>query len=147
MPKSNPVELTVIDQLNKTYSEKGATAEVRTKLKSILDENSSLFDTKIGTVRDSKAKVYLKKDALPKFIKARVVPFALQDAADKELDRLVEENIFKPVPFSPWATPIVIVPKPDGDVRICGVFKQTANPNIETEVYSTPSNDEILTKI
>ena len=60
---------------------------------------------------------------------------------------LEKEGILKTVPFSDWASPIVIVPKPDGGVRICEDFKKNVNPSIETETYPTPSNDEIFVKI
>ena len=34
-----------------------------------------------------------------------------------------------------WAAPIVVVPKADKTVRICGDFKVTINPNVEIEHY------------
>ena len=121
--------------------------EIKGQLDSLMEANSALFQDRIGTIKGYEAKIYIKTDAVPKFTKARNVPVALQNAVDNELDRLITENILKPIPFSPWASPIVIVPKPDGGVRIWGDFKRTVNPNIESEVYPTPSNDEIFSKM
>ena len=80
-------------------------------------------------------------------MKSRSIPFALQEAISQELDRLIDNKIIQPIPFSDWASPNVIIPKPDGGLRICGDFKATVNPNIESEVYPTPTNDEIFAKI
>ena len=30
-----------------------------------------------------------------------------------------KDDILKSIPYSEWASPIVIVPKPDGTIRIC----------------------------
>ena len=121
--------------------------EIKRKLDSLLGGNRDLFRDQIGSIKGYQAKINIKKDAHPRFMKARNVPFALQEVVNTELDRLVKDNILKPIPFSTWASPIVVIPKPDGGVRICGDFKQTVNPNIESEIYPTPSNDEISTKM
>ena len=44
---------------------------------------------------------------MPKFCKARTVPYAYRQLVNKELDRLVEQGILTPVPFADWAVPIV----------------------------------------
>jgi hypothetical protein len=51
------------------------------------------------------------------------------------------------VTFSDWATPIVPVVKPNGEVRICGDFKVTVNPQIETEQYPLPHIDDIFASL
>ena len=63
------------------------------------------------------------------------MPYALKPKVDAELKRLESEGILEKVTFSDWATPIVPVVKPNGEVRICGDFKVTVNPQIETEQY------------
>ena len=37
------------------------------------------------------------EDAKPKYYKARSVPYALKDAIECELDKLVSQGVFKPV--------------------------------------------------
>ena len=56
--------------------------------------------------------------ATPKICKARKVPFALEDAVIKELRRLEEEDVIRSIPMSQWSSPIVIVQKADGQLRI-----------------------------
>ena len=39
------------------------------------------------------------------------------------------------------------MPKTNGDLRLCGDFKNTVNPVIENEVYPIPSVDEVFEKV
>ena len=54
---------------------------------------------------------------------------------EMELDRLVKIGVIEPVQYSDWASPIVLVVKQDGAVRICGDFKQTVN---KVDAYPLP---------
>ena len=69
------------------------------------------------------------------------------NAVSDELKRLENEDIIKSIPYSDWASPMVIVPKADGLVRICGDFKRAINPFINTEQYPLPGPDELFQKI
>lgn len=69
------------------------------------------------------------------------------DAVKEEIDRLVELNVLKPVQFSHWASPIVIVNKPDGKIRICGNFKRAANSQLKIEQYPIPRIEEFFHKL
>ena len=107
--------------------------DTQKKLKKLLDEYSEIFQEEIGTLKSTKAKLPLKEGYQAKFCKARPVPYALKPKVDAELKRLESEGILEKVTFSDWASPIVPVVKPNGEVRICGDFKVTVNPQIETE--------------
>ena len=116
-------------------------------LNDILKKHGSLFEDRIGRMKGYKAEIHLKENASPKFMKSRVVPFALQDPVGDEIDKLLREGVWKNIPFSNWASPIVVIPKSDGSVRICGDYKHTVNPCIENHTYPTPSNDEVFAKM
>lgn len=47
-------------------------------------------------------------------------------------------GVLSPVDQSDWATPIVVVEKSDGGVRICGDYRSTVNMVIKPEGYPLP---------
>ena len=49
--------------------------------------------------------------------------------------------------MSDWATPIVLVVKKDGTIRVCGDFKLTVNQATQTEVYPLPRIDELFSSL
>ena len=49
-----------------------------------------------------------------------------------------------PVDHSDWATPIVVVTKKDGKLRICADFKVTINPYLKIPTYPLPTPDEVF---
>ena len=65
--------------------------------------------TKSVAFKGIKAKLHLKQDAVPKFVKARPVAFALRPKVEQELDKLEKQNILTPVQVSDWASPVVPV--------------------------------------
>jgi len=81
---------------------------------------------------------------LPKFCKARSLPYALQAKVDQELDRLVAEGILEPVQYAEWAAPIVPVLKSDRSVCICGDFKQMVNKASSVDRYPLPKGEDLF---
>lgn len=106
-----------------------------------------VFADGIGTIKGPPVSVKLKNDVKPVFLRARTVPFALRKATDLELERLSNEGILKSVDNSDWASPIVIVPKPNGAVRICGDYRATVNASTENDNYPLPRMEELYAKL
>ena len=75
----------------------------------------------------------------------RRILFGLCERVDKKLDELLELNIIVEVPDGPsgWISPLVVVPKADGDVRVC-VDMCRANEAIIHERHPIPTVDELL---
>ena len=46
--------------------------------------------------------------------------------------------------FSDWATLLVVVPKPIGDVCVCGDYKVTLNAQLNIETYPLPTPQELF---
>ena len=93
------------------------------------------------------AHLILRKGATPKFRRPYPVPFAVKDAVGRELDRLESEGILRKVNHSDWAAPIVLVPKKDGTMRLCGDYKRTLNPALQVDLYPLPSIPELLASV
>ena len=70
-------------------------------------------------------KVLVKHGTIPKFCKARSVLFAIKGAIEGELNSLKASRIVEKVSHSDWDAPIVVAPKKDGGVHICGDYKVT----------------------
>ncbi|KAL7865272.1 hypothetical protein SRHO_G00105190 [Serrasalmus rhombeus] len=101
----------------------------------------------LGTVKDFQVTLALKPDQQPKFLQARVVPYARQSKVEAELECLQKQGVISPVKFSEWATPVVPVIKKKGGVRICGDFKVTVNPALCAEYYPLPHIEDLFASL
>uniref|UniRef100_A0A914WUZ9 CCHC-type domain-containing protein n=1 Tax=Plectus sambesii TaxID=2011161 RepID=A0A914WUZ9_9BILA len=66
----------------------------------LLSEFPQVFQSGLGHRTKAKAHLSLKQDSRPKFMKARTLPYAVYDAVDKELNRLVEQGVLQPINYS-----------------------------------------------
>lgn len=114
---------------------------------SLLKKYAEVFGPELGLIKGQKAKLVLKEDARPVFCKHRPVPYALRQAVEEELHDLVDRGVLVPESKSDWATPLVVVPKPNNKVRLCGDFKVTINPAVKTDHYPLPLVDDIFAKM
>ena len=100
---------------------------------------NKVFEPGIGEVEGFEACLQLKEDHIPVNRKARTVPYALKEKIESTIDRMVDNGILVQVKNSQYASPIVPVEKDDGTVQICGDYKSTLNPNLETKQYPLPT--------
>ena len=112
-------------------------------LEQILKDNEEVFQDDGGTCQEA-ASLIFKKDAKPRFFKARPVPYALKPKIEANLQEAIEQGVYSPVDTSEWATPIVCVPKPDNKIRVCGDYKVTVNTAIEVNQYPIPKAEDIF---
>ena len=63
--------------------------------------------------------------AKPVYTKPYRVPYALRPNTEQELDRLEKAGVITLVTSSDWATGVVVVPKKNGSIRLCGNYKTT----------------------
>ena len=113
-------------------------------LQDVMNVNNKIFKPELGHCVTVKATLILQEEANPKFCKPRKLPFALKPVVGDELDRLENQGVITKVSHSEWATPIVVVRKPGGKIRICGDFKVTINPLLKTDVYPLPKPEELF---
>ena len=118
-----------------------------TDLEEILNRYDDIFKEELGLLKGTTVTIHIEKDAHPQFYKPRQVPFSMKDKVLKELTRLADQGIIKPVQFSDWATPIVPVLKPSGDVRLCGDYRITINQVAKSDTYPLPLVDDLFTKL
>lgn len=107
-----------------------------------------MFSQSLGAIRNSEAQVVLQRGCTPVFCKARSLPFSLREQAGKRLAELESQGVITPVSKSDWATPLVVVPKKQGDqIRLCGDYKITVNPVLKVDHYPLPQPEELFTAI
>lgn len=99
------------------------------------------------TIKGVQAKISLKPDAEPVFVRARLVPFKLMSLVDQELDKLEKAGIIEKVTTSKWATSIVPILKKNGKIRICGDYKVTLNSQLLVDDHPFPTIDELFSKL
>lgn len=116
-------------------------------VKRCLKEYEDLFKPGLGLLKGQPVRFHLKERAVPKFVKARPVPYALRNKVTEELDRLVSEGVLSPVASSEWATPLVPVVKRNGGIRLCADFKVTLNSACHTELYPLPRIEDIFANL
>lgn len=113
----------------------------------LVEEFPEVFKKGLGMYKGPEVSLHVRPDAIPRFFKARHVPFPLQDEVNAELNRMVKEGVLTPVKYSKWATPIRIVKKDDGSLRICGDYRATVNVAIDVDRYPLPTSAEAFVKL
>lgn len=118
-----------------------------TLVSEIFENFPNVFKEELGKCTKVRPKLVLKKDAVPVYVPKRKVPFAVEDAVNKELDRLVEIGVLTPVSYSRWAAPIVPVKKKTGQVRVCADYSTGLNDALELNRHPLPTAEEIFTRL
>ena len=75
----------------------------------------------------------------------RRVPFGVREKVERKLHELLESGIMEEVPEGPtgWVSPLGVIPKADGDIRIC-VDMRCANKAIVRQRQPIPTIEEVL---
>lgn len=108
---------------------------------------SEVFDGGLGCFTGGRASLELRSGARPVFCRARPLPYSLRARVDAELDEMLRAGVIEPVASSDWATPLVIVHKPDGSLRICADYKVTLNKVLKVDKYPVPKIDDLFSKL
>lgn len=111
------------------------------------DKYKAVFSEEIPGNNGPPVTLELREDATPKFLKARSVPFALRTSVENELDRLQEQGIIEPTQHSEWATPLVVVRKKNGTLRLCGDYRSTVNLATKASSYPLPTPEEVFSTL
>ena len=70
------------------------------------------------------------------------VPYSQRELVKQELDRMLKAKVIRPS-TSPWASPIVLVNKKDGDVRFCVDYRKL-NQLARFDAYSMFRIEELI---
>ena len=90
-------------------------------LESCIPEKYKALFTGVGLLKGYELKLHIDESMKPVAQPVRKIPFGLREKVDKKLDQLLELDIIEEVPDGPSGrvSPLVVVPKGDGDIRMC----------------------------
>lgn len=109
----------------------------------LIAKHQAVFEG-IGKLKDYQLKLHIDTDVQPVSQPLRRPAFDLREKIEKKLDELLHEDIIERVGGpTPWVNPVVVVPKPNGEVRLC-VDMRCANKVIVRESHPIPTIDEVL---
>ena len=106
-----------------------------------------VFKRGLGTMKGIVGKIVIDSAARSTFWKARIVPYAMKEKVNYELEKLLKEGIIESVNHSDWATPIVPILKKNGSIRICGDYKITINKVAKIDSYPIPRIEDIYAQL
>ena len=113
----------------------------------LLVEYQDLFTDSYEGIKGVNAHIRVKEGVQPIYMKHRSVPYAMKGRVETELRKLESNKVLVKVDRSEWATPIVVVPKTDNTVRICGDYKVTLNQAVTDEQYPLPNADDLYAEL
>ncbi|KAG1653254.1 hypothetical protein GQR58_025728 [Nymphon striatum] len=123
--------------------------DVKTFQHSIVLSNKEVFDCsdKFKAMKGKPMHIYLKdvteEEMPPTCYVARQIPLAYRDAAKAELDDMVHKEIIKPVTEpTDFVSPFLVVPKPNGKVRLVVDYKGL-NKFVKRPVHPFPTIREV----
>ena len=101
----------------------------------------------MGQLLTIKTRIQVKEAPKPRFWKAGPVALARKPEIERGLDQLESDGNKKRVTCSEWASLIVTSIRKDGEVRICGDFNVTINPQLVVDEYPLPRIEEIYANL
>ncbi|CAB4037881.1 PREDICTED: uncharacterized protein K02A2.6-like [Paramuricea clavata] len=112
----------------------------------LMKEYAHLFNG-IGTLKNFEVKLHIDDTVPPVAQTPRRIPFHMRQKVSDALDTLENDGIIEKVSdATPWVSPLVVIPKKDGEIRLC-IDMRMANQAIQRERHPTPTVDDLIHKL
>lgn len=108
---------------------------------------SEVFKEGLGKFTGAKVHLEVLPGTKPSFFKPRPIPLAWKPVIEQKFNEFCDSGMMEPVENADWASPIVPVMKPGGDLRICGDYKVTINKFLVDFKYPLPRIEEIFASL
>lgn len=114
-----------------------------TSSEKIVIENPEVFNG-VGKLKDFQLKIHADPTVRPVAQPPRRIPFHLRKQVAAKVEELERLDIIEPAEGpTPWVSPLVVVPKSNGEIRVCVDMRQ-ANLAVERERHPIPTIEETL---
>ena len=120
------------------------TADQQQEMERIVSEFKHVFDTKPGMTRLTEHRIQTGS-AKPVRQTPYRLPHAYRETVQKGLAEMEKDGIIEPS-TSEWASPIVLVPKKDGSLRMCVDYRRL-NSVSEADAYPIPRIDDLIDRL
>ena len=111
------------------------------------EKYKEVFDGTLGTFNLGRVKLECLSNAKPIYCKPRPVPLAWKRQIEKQLNDLVRQKVLTPIDNSEWGTALVLILKPNGQLRIFGDYKTTVNKFLVDINYPLPRIEELFAEL
>ena len=120
------------------------TMQDKSQIKKMLQKHANSFSRNkddLGFCPLIKHEIDIKENVSPSQVYHRL-PLGLEDQVDKEIETLLRKGIIRKSE-SPWNSPIVVVKKPNNDLRICLNYRKL-NAMTNRPTYHIPDSQQIF---
>ena len=124
----------------------GHVTAIKVTENSFVNQYDDLF-TGNGEFKDTLVTLHIDETVIPKQQPHRRIPYHIRKDVENELKRLDDDDIIEKTDGpTPWISPIVVVPKKSGAVRIC-VYMREANKAVMRAKHLMPTLDDLITDL
>jgi hypothetical protein len=114
----------------------------RIEVLNMLEPHRGMWDGRLGTVSATMHRIEVVPGSKPVHAQPYRAGANARAAEKTEIDQMLAKKIIEPATCE-WASPIVLVPKPDGALRFC-IDYRTLNMITVPDTYPLPRMDEYI---
>ena len=120
------------------------TEQQKLQLTELLADFKTVMSGKVGRTSSCQHHIRLKEE-LPVQQQPYRLPHMYKEVVEGEIEVMINEGIIEPA-NSEWASPMVIVKKKDGAIRLCVDYRRL-NAVTRVDAYPMPRMDDILNQV
>jgi Reverse transcriptase (RNA-dependent DNA polymerase) len=116
--------------------------ETQPKVKDMLSKYSSMWTGQLGEISITQHRIDLIPAAKPIYQAPYRAGVKGREVEKEEVERMLKADVIEPA-NSEWASPVVLITKPDGSVRFCVDYRKLNAVTVK-DSYPLPRMDECL---